>query len=253
MLVRFVLAAVATAISLFGQASASPVVVNEILYMPDAESADAARTHQWVELANVSTEAVDLAGYKIAGREGRDGGSARALPSVVLPAGGYLVIHFATGENQLDFSSGGGHFYTGDDAAAGVWNWAMDEAALYSSERIVDFVAWYNTGTPFRAGAAHDEAVAAGIWSAGAALNSHGFAFGPAEFLRMVQTGQSVGRDYQSTDTNQLSDFEAHGGAQAMDMSPGRRNADPLPITFVPEADPAPEKGGGVRAADARG
>ena len=69
------------------------VRINEILFVPDAASGDARRSHQWVELFNAGKESASLSGFGLTGRTGRNGDAARRLPSVDLPAGAHLVVH----------------------------------------------------------------------------------------------------------------------------------------------------------------
>src|SRR5262245_1745056 len=84
-------------------------VLNEILYAPDPASPDPLRSHEWLEILNTSTTPLDLSGWTI-----RDRSAVIAtLPSVLLPANAYLVVHLASGANDLDFSDDCGAFYTG--------------------------------------------------------------------------------------------------------------------------------------------
>jgi len=201
------------------------VVINELLFMPDAANSDPNRTYDWVELYNAGTAGADLTGWKLSARDGGHGLSARNLPNVTLPAGKYLVVRFTSGANSLDFSSGSATYFTGDNPATPYWNSTSDEAALYSTSGIVDFLAWSHTGHVFQPGAAHNDAVAAGIWMAGVALVSD--AIGDTdEKVRQVTPGTSIGRDSLSTDTNMPFDFDALGGRDAIDLTIGRQNLD---------------------------
>ena len=94
----------------------------------------------------------------------------RALPAVTLPAAGYLVVHFAPGQNQLDFTNGSGDFYTGDPVDSPYWRVESDQAALYSPRGIVDFINWARSSVTYQPGQAHGDAAAAGIWTRGAVL-----------------------------------------------------------------------------------
>jgi hypothetical protein len=132
------------------------------------------------------------------------------LPSASIPAGGYLVVHLAGGTDRLDFGDGTGDAYTQDSGP--VWSPDMDEVALYSPSGIQDFVAWGDVAVPYASGTAHDDAVAAGIWTPNAALASDGIQVRPFEKPRMVDPGSAIGRDADSTDTNTTADFEPHGG-----------------------------------------
>jgi len=225
--------AVSLALALLCAPSAfAQVVINEALYRTSSTDSDPLKSKQWVELYNKGDAAVDLSGWTITGRGGLDNASARALPTVSLPSHAYLVIHFTTGNTTAT------DYYTQD--AAGIWNTDSDEAALYSKTGIVDFIAWYDRDQPYQPGAAHDAAVAAKIWTAGAALNSDGVAAAVWERPRTLDAGMSIGRDPDSTDTNKTADFEPHGGVGALKNSPGRRNLDAIQIEEVsPPAAPA--------------
>ena len=213
------------AILLSTPAASAQVLINEVLYRPAPASPDSLKTHQWVELYNRGSAPADLTGWKVAGRAGASGASARALPGIVLPVGGYLVLHMAAGNNS------GNDYYTQDTAA--VWNANMDEVALYSPAGIVDIIAWDSQVQSYLAGTSHNAAVAAGIWTANSALASDGVQVLEFERPRRVEAGMSIGRDPDSTDTNTTADFEPHGGVGARDNSPNRQNLDQISIVEV--------------------
>ena len=79
------------------------VVINEL--MPDpALASDGAG--EWIELHNWGTASIDIAGWKLFGNSGGD--TARITSSVVIPAGGYVVLGIngdpaANGGVQVDF------------------------------------------------------------------------------------------------------------------------------------------------------
>ena len=138
------------------------VKINEVLFYTDPTSQDTFRTQQWVELSNAGTDPVDLTGWSVTASDGLSGARARALPSVLFPAGAYLVVHFASGTNSLDFTGNSGDYYTGDSTDTPYWSVNGDEAALYSTSSIVDFINWTSSGASYTAGQAHLDAVAAG-------------------------------------------------------------------------------------------
>src|SRR5215471_310394 len=140
------------------------VKINEVLFYTDPNSGDTFRTQQWLELFNAGTDPVDLTGWSVTASDGVNGARARALPSVLLPGGAYLVVHFASGNNSLDFTSNSGDYYTGDSTDTPYWSVDADEAALYSPNSIVDFIAWARSGVFYVPGQAHLDAVAANIW-----------------------------------------------------------------------------------------
>jgi hypothetical protein len=226
---------------LFSVASGSAqVAINEILFMPDPAASDAIRTHQWVELFNAGTTPVDLTSWVITGGDGAQGASARPMPALLLPGGAYLVVHFATGTNQLDFTQGPGVYYTGDDPTVPVWNVASDEAGLYSPTGIVDFVAWATGAKQYQPAQAAADAVTAGIWTKGDFVQASFISRNAGEPGRAVAAGESLGRDGLSTDTNTSADFDAHGGVHASDITPGAQNAFQIPANPTAGA-PAPQ------------
>jgi len=217
----------AAAFALSAPAASAQVVINEILYRTDPSSSDPLRSQQWVELYNKGAASVDLTGWKISGNAGSGGPTARSLPAVNLAAGAYLVLHIAAGTttNIVDY-------YTGDSAP--VWSADADEAALYSPQGIVDFLAWYDAARPYFPGTAHADAVAAKIWTPFAAINSDRVQVHHGEKPRTLDLGVSMGRDSASTDTDATSDFEPHGGVDGQDISPGRKNLDIIDVIEVP-------------------
>jgi hypothetical protein len=225
------------------------VVINELLFLPDPTSPDAVRTHPWIEIFNKGSGPVDLTSWKVSARDGQAGGSARALPSVILPGGAYLVVHFASGAGNLDFSSGSGDYYTGDDPSTPYWNGTQDEAALYSPDAIVDFLSWTSTTTVYQPGPAHGDAVAAGIWSSGSALTWDDIRQDPSDRWRVTLPGVSLGRNASSFDSDRPSDFDTHGGVNAQDDSPGRQNFDYLYFLAASEPGAAASAKSNNRAA----
>ena len=223
------------------------VVMNEILFVPDLTAADPLRTHQWVELYNAGSNTADLTGWIVSGNAGAQGNSARTLPAIQLPAGGYLVVHFTSGQNRLDFANGSGDYYTGDSPSVPVWTPWSDEAALYSTNGIVDFLAWATSAQVYTPGAAATDAVTGGIWTKGDYVQAS-YIGRPGEPVRRIAAGYSIGRDANSTDTNSSADFDAPGGVHALDITPGRQNFDPLDFVDVGAAQPQPQ----VRAARPR-
>src|SRR5262249_40539168 len=105
-----------------------------------------------------------------------------------------------------------------------------------------DFMAWNNGATGYSPGAAHNDAVAAGQWTAGAFLDEAHIQSDPTDKPRTVQPGTSIGRDQDSTDTNTPVDFDAHGGPNAFNITPGARNNQPLYLVAKEQAKPAQTK-----------
>ena len=205
-------------------AAPAQVVINELLIRTLAETADANRNHQWVELYNKGTDPVDLTGWKLANRDGRAGARALDLPSVSLPAGAYLVMHVTRGEDQLDFQAGAAHFYTQTGPGELLFSTSTDEIGLYSADATVDFLAWVSIGATYRPGAAHQDAVASRQWTENSALNLDLIANLAHETRRWVEPGASIGRDATSTDSNTPFDFDARGGQNSGFPTPGAKN-----------------------------
>jgi len=205
------------------------VKINEVLFYPDPNSQDAFRTQQWLELFNTGSAPVDLTGWSVTASDGVTGASARALPSVLLPGGAYLVVHFASGANSLDFTGNSGDYYTGDTS---YWSVDGDEAALYSPSGIIDFINWTRSGAAYTAGQANLDAVAAGIWTAGAVLTHDSIGSDRLEVRRVVDPGDSIGRDPFSFDSDTVGDFNPLGGRSSLGPTPGQQNLATVPIAL---------------------
>jgi len=200
-----------------GTVSRAGLVINEVF--PAAPSGA-----QWVEIANSSDQAISLSGYTLTDYDGT-GNSNISLPAVTLPAGAFLVVHLSAGTDDLDFSDGVGHFYTGSPLP--VYD-AEDQVALYSSatrntSTLVDLAAWDNDGVrsaDFNSDVA--EAVAAGLWIAGEAVDASS-----------MDPAQSLGRGGDSLRTGTAADWETSGGRDAADPTPGLRNAGGVVVNEV--------------------
>lgn len=143
------------------------VVLNEIGFdLAFGGVGDEADLHTWIELYNGTGAAVDLTGWTIGGS---DGAAVLALPSCTLPAACFLTVHLMAGTDDLDFDDIDGHVFI--DGAPALLDPEMGECAIYAGSpnatTIHDFVAWSRTGS-YTPGVAHDDAVAAGIWTADA-------------------------------------------------------------------------------------
>ncbi|HTA70927.1 MAG TPA: clostripain-related cysteine peptidase [Bryobacteraceae bacterium] len=222
------------------------VKINEVLFYNDPNSQDAFRTNQWLELFNAGSNPVDLTGWSVTASDGVNGARARALPSVLLPAGAYLVVHFASGNNSLDFTSNSGDYYTGDAAGTPYWSVDSDEAALYSPGTIVDFIDWARSSVTYAPGQAHLDAVAAGIWTMGSVLLHDNIGSDRLEVRRFVDPGDSIGRDPFSSDSDTVGDFNPLGGPSSLGPTPGQQNLAVVPI--APPAAPGQISPGGTRA-----
>lgn len=220
------------------------VLLNEIMYHEIPGDPEPLRDHEWVEIYNPGPGDVDLTGWVITDREGLAGAAARLLPSVVLPEGCYLIVHFTVGVDDLDLSDCCGEYYTQDVPPVDLLDNSMDECALYdAAEDVVDFVAWNYGAIGYTPGTAHDDAVALAEWTEGLFLNTKSLKEHPREKVRRVKPGQPIGRDKDSTDTNRPEDWDAQGGKSAAGRTPCRRNFDHRPfLVFNGGAPPAPKE-----------
>jgi hypothetical protein len=202
-----------------GYASAQDVLINEILCFPDGASPEPDEDHEWVEIYNTGTGFVDLSGWVLSNR---DGTPVANLPAWWLPDSCYLVVHFTTGTNDSDFTNGEGDYYAG---SADVFSELMDECGLYTgtpgSGTIIDFLSWAGGGV-YVGGVAESYAVTAAIWEMGEyydTLDPPG-----AEMTYPMLTGEALGRDSLSTDTNRPEDWNTLGGSHAAGNSGGAKN-----------------------------
>src|SRR5690606_25563857 len=141
------------------------VVINEVMFRPEEDEDLNPIAPQWVELFNPTGDAVNLSGWRLTDAQRSN---VVELPGWTLPAGGYLVVQLDEGTNDDALGDGCGVYYPGrvellDRLEGGV--------ALYSgvprADTLVDFVQWsYEDSHP--GGQAHDDAVAASKWAAGA-------------------------------------------------------------------------------------
>jgi hypothetical protein len=208
---------------LFGAAGldshAQQVLVNEVMFFPDADDTTHERNHEWVELYNYG-DGVAIGGWAISNS---DASQDAVLPAWDFPASTYLVVHFTTGTNDNDFSDGQGHYYAGE---AEVFSETMDECALYtgtpSASTIIDFMNWSESFS-YTPGQAHDYAVPADIWPDGDFFTPVDTADIYAQ-IAWVIPGESVGRDSSGTDSDSPADWATFGGADAIYSTPGEVN-----------------------------
>lgn len=216
-------------------ASASDnIIINEIMFDPVGDDAG----NEWIELYNNGTEAQNINGWTISNRTGE---IAATLPDWDFPNDTYLVVHFGTGINDSDFSDGSGSFYTG--VVVDIFNNTEDEVALYNATpsvlTIIDFVSYCFDGE-YSSGVAHDYSVSAGIWDSGDFFSGLVSIVYPRR--QIIFPGESIGRDKNSTDTNQPEDWDGDGGKDAIASTPGVRNLHKLGIFVKQPIDPPPPK-----------
>ena len=131
-------AAIIWAFLLGGAASASDVVINEIMYHPSHTAAQAEDTgREWLELCNRGTNAVNLQGWRLSK------GVEFAFTNITLPPGGYLVV----AASQTNFLPR----YPGVTNVVGDWTGRLgntdDEIRLLdASGEVVNRVAYADSG-----------------------------------------------------------------------------------------------------------
>jgi len=214
------------------------MVINEVLFMDLPGAADPARGHEWVEIHNKGTGQQGLRGWALAGR---DGTVLADLPNVGLPSGAYLVVHFTNGTNDVDFSDGRGDWYVSHTGT--VLDNDQDEIGLFSGtpavDTAVDFITWKaNDAEPVSPGVTQGYAVGKGIWTEGDFLDITSLQHKPFERTRTVHPGETIGRDKDSSDTDKPVDWDAHGGRDALDNTPHRRNLGTYQIRVAPPPPP---------------
>jgi hypothetical protein len=195
------------------------MVINEVMFYPDTTDTAHLRNHEWVELFNYGNTA-NTGGWVISNR---DATQDAVLPGWDFPESTYLVVHFTTGTNDNDFSDGEGDYYEG---SADVFADSMDECALYagspSASTIIDFMNWSESFT-YSPGQAYDHALSANIWTPDDYFTPVDTANIYAE-IDWVTSGESMGRDSSSTDTDNSVDWATFGGADAIYSTPGAVN-----------------------------
>ncbi len=116
----FVLSTTATA-----SAATSGIRINEVLFNPGAGG------HQWVELKNSGTTAVNIAGYRITNEAGAWYTIPTALP--VVPSGAFVVVVFdgaGSGGDDYDFSDNVATLHT-TSGLADILGTTSGQVALY--------------------------------------------------------------------------------------------------------------------------
>jgi len=189
------------------------LVINEIMFDP------------WVEIYNPSSSTISLDGYYISNRNLTD--EKVALPDWDMPADSYLVVNMGEGTNESDFSDNDGDGYLEAYYYAGIqdgffnlsdnyFGFDGDEVALFymvdSDITMIDFVAYHRGSSGYTSGDAHDEAVDDDIWDSGDFFDSSNVSF---------IANESIGRDMESTDTNQPADWWDRGGIDSTNMTQG--------------------------------
>ena len=199
------------------QKSAPQIVINEVMFNPLGDDIGG----EWIELYNKGDAPHNLGGWTISTIDGQQ---IAELPAWQIPVHAYLVVWIGEGTDDTDFSDGSGTYYTGTTGA--FLDNIEDAVALYegtpNSKTIVDFISWC-AGSNYNPGAAHEYAVAAGIWDSGAYLDT---SFETS--TTFVLDGETIGRNKSSDTTHSCADWNDHGGMDAYFPTPGVKNAGPL-------------------------
>jgi len=175
------------------------LLISEVMFRPHPGEAP------WVELVNLGAEG-HTGGWDL---RGLDGAARVALPAVILPPGGRLVVELGVGTDDLDGRDGVATVYVGPAIAMDP---VIDGLGLYRGGEVTDFIAWSHPedGFPPLGGTgAYDAALAAGIWSPGdfvPTLRIRGETGRPTA----VRPGQSVSRGPDEEDTDSGADLELH-------------------------------------------
>lgn len=197
------------------------VRINEIAF-------DQSAGPDWVELFNPDTSPVLLDGWVLSDMDAAAGNEIHLAYATPVPAGAFLVVFVdAAGAPDVDFADGAGAVYSGTSTTV---NLAVteDELALFhgpvlSSGALVDFAAWVTDGD-YNGIADQSQALAAGIWTASAAVT-----------LSDLGNDYSVGRRRDGVDADQPEDFVLFPRP-----TPGGSNAPPPPPSSNPlQIDPA--------------
>ena len=197
------------------QASVSDIIVNEV-------NANPVCGEEWIELHNRSTALIDLTGWELSNENGF---IYRFPANTLISNDAFLTVHLSNGVNtSTDL------FTTA--AYSGALTAAEDQVALYKSathttSSIVDFVQW-GTGGTLKDATQDILASSAGQWT-------------HATMVTAPISGQSLGRDRYSTDSNGTLDWTSTGGKDsnhptqgAINISvPGTDIVPPSPVTTL--------------------
>ena len=156
------------------------VVINEVLYNPGGSDSG----HEWVELHNKTTEAIDVSGWMLEGGTSSFSTKATISNGTVIPGGGYYLI----GEDEVVLDLG----YSPDlveSLGLGNGSSSVDGVRLVDCNSVViDTVLYGATGT-------------IGEWEDDNGSN-------PTSFAPKASDGEAIGRVPNGEDTNQSgSDF----------------------------------------------
>lgn len=110
----------------------------------------------------------------------------------------------------------------------------VDAIALFCDGDMIDFVAWSNSGVAPDS-LLLDAAVGAGIWTEGAFIDTGPLVFGGGYDSPGLREGYSLGRDKDSTDTDEVADWTFPGGLHARAPTPAAQNLDHSALPVINE------------------
>ncbi len=197
------------------------VRINEIAF-------DQSAGPDWVELFNPDTSPVLLNGWVLSDMDAAAGNEIHLDFPTPVPPGAFLIVFVdAAGTADVDFADGAGAVYSGTATTVNLAA-TEDEVALFggpvpSSGALVDFVAWATDGD-YNGIADQSQALAAGIWTASAAVT-----------VSDLGSDYSVGRRRDGDDADRPEDFVLFPRP-----TPGETNVPPPPPSTNPlQIDPA--------------
>jgi hypothetical protein len=174
--------------------------------------------YQWVELYNNESTSVDIDGWMLSDN---DGNTFNLSGAGSIPSGGYLICHI----NRLGSNNSAnvhGPIINSSSIPITMFGNADDIALLDSQGYIVDYIAW--GADP---GDDDDSAVSSNLWDDGDFINTS-----------VISAGQTMGRDMNSTDSDQPEDWQNATGcadpfgidrSTANGSTPGFQNRDGIP------------------------
>lgn len=163
---------------------------------------------KWIEIFNKHSGITLLDRYRLTNRHGN---ILTALPSVKLGPCDYYVADAEPG--KLDPQEDAVAIFRGDSAP----------------DRMVDFMAYSGAGV-YPEGRVAQMALDAGHWKEGDVVNLQGESDDPTWIEVPLLEGESLGRDVFATDSHTSADWSPHGGAYALEPSPGALNFTPRPV-----------------------
>ena len=216
------------------------VAINEVMFHQDETSAENTRNHDWIELYNADNQDLNLDDWRLVNQ----GGDLLFLFSngIQWPKHTYLLVHFSTGVDDLDFSDGAGHLYTGDADDFDALLLDQDAIGLFSGPvsggALIDFLSWKHAQALYLPTALDTMAWVEGQWEENTFFNALDAARKPGEFIQPVDPGTTIGRDQNSQDQDKWQDWDIDGGENAYDLTPGNQNRLLSQIVFEEELPP---------------